>query len=318
MNIKRCISFLLILTMVTIPALAIIPPEDAMPVTTDRELIQDKVHELMRVRMQKGRRGISEEEVQILEQQENSIISEIDVLGATKMSSQQVSQMFGVLPEVDETSPNFEGLGHTDENSYFVYGPYSTTYNGQTMYYMEVLVAPCGNESYLWRNSSDIFDVAEDNEPFSSYKSKSFTTSPSSVQVTAPTPAHVFYGDSDVNDSTRGDYDIGIELATCVDYIYIGNRNSTDMTDYALGLISTAVECYETHKLDLDNNDSSGEGYRIVEYYNFADVDYALECYFSGHGFDIICPMDISYYFGGRYLGSGQVIQPYSSPYMYE
>lgn len=316
-GIKKIVSFALAVTMLTIPVFAIIPPEDAVPAISDRELIKEKVNELMRVRMQKGKIGITQDEIGCLESLENNIISEIEGLGATKMNAQEVAQAFGQLPNIDETSPNFEGLGHTDINSYFIYGPYSTVYNGRTMYYMDVLVAPCGRGSYLWRDTLDRFypDVSG---TYGSYKNTVITSSPSGVWGT---PAHAFVGQG-VSDSEDGEYSIGVELATCVDYIYIGTRNSSDVTDYALGLISTLIETYETHRIDNDDDfytvEHNGDLYNTIEYYNYGDVDYAFECYFSGRGFDIVCPMDISYYFGGRYLGSGQVIQPYSSPYMYE
>lgn len=284
---------------------------------TEREQIKVKTRELLQTRIKMEIDELTPQEKMEFSILENAIIAEIEYLGGDYVSAEEFKNNYFAYRD-SELVPNFEGLISTTETSFVVAGPYSYTYNGKTMYYMDVTVTPYMPISYLWRDVSGDLSPSVDNLPYSSYKNTPFASSPAGDNIT---PSDVF-GNSIPNDAI-GDYSVEAYFLTTANYIYIGNSPSHYMDDYALALISTAVEVYQIHNFNGYSEQMEeavrmgGTEYDCIVYYNYSDVDYAFQCYYSGRAPVTVSPLSIYYSFGGESLGGFDIVQPLSSPYMY-
>lgn len=307
--IKRTLSILLAIVMMTVPVFAIVSPEDAAPVLSEREMIKLKSRQLMQTRAQKWNEDLTQQEIADIVAQENIIIAEIEALGADYVTGAELRQNYMRNGE-SVASPNFEGLITNERTSYIVMGPYSYTYNGNAMYYMEVLVFVNNSQSSLAVAYEGALEPSVQGSTYGSIKNTPFVSYPAGDNYT---PNNVL-GSAISDTAIVSNYTVDLEFWTAVNYIYIGNQASNYMDDYALGLVSTAIEVKQTHYC----NSASDIAYDYIEYYNFGDVDYAFECYYSGSGFEVISPISVSYNFGSEFLGDFNVVQPYTWPYLYD
>ena len=240
--VKRIFSLILALAMMSIPVFAIIPPEDAAPVLSEADLIRLKAKELMSLRMERAHSNEIEEELIELNAREAQIYNEIEELGGEIKTAREVAQTLGHTTHTNGTPLVFEGLIDTDDYCFIEAGPYSTTYNGRTMYYIELTVVAMNPGNYLWLTTSGA-DIIDSGTQYSSYKNTVLTTSPSSSGANYDgTMSDVFY---EVADTDPSGLVMELDIATLPTYVYFAESRPTFDGAYSLGFISTSVECYE-------------------------------------------------------------------------
>lgn len=311
-TIKRGFSLILALAMMSIPVFAIIPPEDAAPVLSETDLIRLKAKELMSLRMEIAHSNETGEDLIELNLREAQIYNEIEELGGEIKTAREVAQTLGHTTHTDGTPLVFEGLVNSDDYCFIEAGPYSTTYNGRTMYYIELTVVAMNPGNYLWLTTSGA-DIVSPGTRYSSYKNTVLTTSPSSAGVNYNgTMSGVF---NDVDDNDTNGLKMVLDIATLPTYVYFAESRPTFDGAYSLGFISTSVECYEEFHIGRKWQNFTG---RWIDDEYLGDIDHALSVYFAGHGYEVGCPMTVYYYFGNSFVSGFDIHQPYSSPYMYQ
>lgn len=310
--IKRALSLALALAMMSIPVFAIVPPEDAAPVLSEADLVRLKAKELMQLRMERAKSNATGQELEAFNARESLIYDEIEDLGGEIKNAREIAQTLGHTTHTDGTPLVFEGLIDTDDYRFIEAGPFPTTYNGRTMYYIEVTVVPMNPGNYLWLTVGKE-TLVNPGTQYGAYKNTALTTSPSSSGANYDgTMSDVFSGISDNADT--GLY-MDLDIATLPTYVYFAESNPTFEPSYSLGYITTSVECYEI--FTIPNYDWHNFPIRWINDEYYGDIDYALSVYFAGHGYEVGCPMSVYYSFGNYYDSGFDIYQPYSWPYMY-
>lgn len=299
--------------MMITPSLAIIAPEDAMPLPSSDEIISEIMSEIKLVKVKLSKPTLTDIEREQLLNYESELVNELECRGVMKMSATEMAQYLGHLNVSDVDPMLFETLIDNQYYDYFIMGPNSDIYNGEYVYFITVEVIPNSPTSLFW--TSGTLTLADDSETFDSYSNKVLSTTPSSRETTAD---DFFSGVGDGGVS----YEVEYNMIVTSKFYYVSESESNDELDYTLGLVTTAIDFIEYHILGNEpGEDNDGQtGYysrTIYDNYYYGAMPYIMNRYYSGRGFEIRCPMDVYYDYDGRTAEMISVQQPFSDPYLY-
>ena len=285
---------------------------------------------ITQIRMKKwSDENITDNELERLTAIEENSIAALIQGGYKKESLENICKLINMSNSQIQSYP-FSDLIAEYEEFYFG-GPYSTTYQGDSMYYLNILVVPTDNRSVLIQ-TGDIQVTDEENwvggliySAVSLYLGVAYGVEMSIATFVIGELFNLLSRElNDPPSVAAQDYKIKVKSSTVPAYIFIAEGYSDPYSEsaYSLGLVTCKVEFYERH---ISSFVIDGEIMRmcqpvertVYDDYFINSTEYAMSVYRAGHGFEVRCPMENIYYLEDEYLGTFYHSQPYPDVWLY-